>query len=81
MTSQDRDSVGDSLERDEAAIERLKNLIHTRRYDQVQGGFLVAELGKVTLDVLQKQHEALILIERNLDDRLQQIQRRLDEKP
>ena len=81
MNSQERDSVGDSLERVEAAIGHLKKLIYTKRYDLIRGGALVKELGEVTLGILQKQHEALILIERNLDDRLQQIEKRLDEKP
>ena len=79
MTSNERDSIGDILERVEGSIGQLVKLVNTRRYDQVQGGFLTKQLAEVTLHALTTQHEALVLIESNLDDRLRKIENQLDQ--
>lgn len=81
MTSQERDSVGEILESAETVIEKLDQLVNnSRRYGQVQGGFLTQELGQATLRILRRQHEALVLIESNLDERLRKIENQLDQE-
>ena len=81
MTSQERDAVGESLERVETVIGKLEQLVYnSRRYNQVMGGHLTQELGQATLQILTRQHEALILIESNLDARLRKIENQLDQE-
>ena len=81
MTSQERDSVGESLERVERGINLLAELVENRAYSQPQEGSILRPLAEVTLQILTSQHEALVLIESNLDDRLRKIENLLDQKP
>ena len=81
MTSQERDSVGESLERVGRGINLLAELVENRAYSQPQEGSILRPLAEVTLQILTRQHEALVLIESNLDDRLRKIENLLDQKP
>lgn len=81
MTSNERDSVGESLERVDNSIKQLVKLLENMERQQFEAGLLVKTLSQVTLHALTMHYEALVLIESNLDDRLRKIENQLDPQP
>ena len=70
----DRDAIEESLNRADDAMNKLRRKLHTYRYDQVRSGYLTKELGDDVLQILKCQQESIILIERDLDDRLRKLE-------
>ena len=52
----DREAIKESLAKSEEGLENLRN-VHTRRYDQVQGGYLTKDLGDAVIQILNCQQE------------------------
>jgi hypothetical protein len=57
----DREAIKESLAKSEEGLENLRN-VHTRRYDQVQGGYLTKDLGDAVIQILNCQQETNRLI-------------------
>ena len=57
----DREAIKESLAKSEEGLENLRN-VHTRRYDQVQSGYLTKDLGDAVIQILNCQQETNRLI-------------------
>ena len=74
MTAEEKDPVGDALDRGGVAIEQLQGLLGSQRIGMYPGSSLIREVGWPISEALKQLHDALVLIERDHDDRLKRLE-------